>query len=112
MASFKPAIRFYILRSDLMNLTLDEIIVNLRALKWEEMIAYIKMEYIPNIINRVELFLKEEDIDLINSCIEAIEEAITHQDIILLCDLLEYEFAAAVDRILTKEGALHESGDL
>lgn len=97
-----------------MNLALNEIIANLRTLKWDEMTTYLRMEYIPGIVNGVtnEIDLKEDDIHLINSCIELIEAAIANQDIILLCDLLEYEFAAAVDRILTKVGDLHESGDL
>ncbi|CAM4389932.1 hypothetical protein L1N85_23875 [Paenibacillus alkaliterrae] len=97
-----------------MNLTLNEIIANLRTLKWDEMTSYLRMEYIPSIINGVtnEVDLKEDDIHLINSCIELIEAAIANQDIIFLCDLLEYEFAVAVDRILAKEGGLHESGDL
>lgn len=82
-----------------MELTLSEVIENLRTLNWDSMINYLNQEFLPNKVN---LLLsnsekKEEKLQLLSTCLELIQTAISNQDVILLCDLLEYELDVIIN---------------
>jgi len=90
--------------------TIQEIIEDLRQLNWDEPVTCLYQEIIPSALNKLmaQENLTEEDIHTVNTCVKLIQEAISNQDIVLLCDLLEYEFAIIIERMLMEEGRVYE----
>jgi hypothetical protein len=88
-----------------MEITLSEIIKDLRALKWEETIYHLSNTYIPKMIEKVvyEKGITQSNINLLTQCVGLMEESIAYKDIILLCDILEYEFGPLVQSILNEK---------
>lgn len=88
-----------------MEITLSAIITNLRALKWEETIHQMSNNYIPKLIEKVESEkgISQSDMILLSQCISLMEESIAYKDIILLCDILEYEFGPLIQSILNEK---------
>lgn len=84
-----------------MELTINEVITNLRALRWEEMISYLNNDFLPSKINQLSsnYTLDNENKKSFITCLEMIQTAIANQDVILLCDLLEYELQRILKQI-------------
>lgn len=83
-----------------MKLTITEIVANLRALHWDEMIKYLNHDFLPRELKELEnnAIVKEEEIRSLIECLELIQTAMANQDVILLCDLLEYELQSLIKR--------------
>ncbi|MGM0841688.1 MAG: hypothetical protein ACQEWE_13215 [Bacillota bacterium] len=73
-----------------MKLTIYQIIDRLRTFEWDNMLMYLSNDYLPGVVKDIET-ADESKMGLLNDCIELINVAIENQDIILLCDILEYE---------------------
>lgn len=81
-----------------MNKSISDTVRNLRNLQWDQSINYLINDFFPNLTNQISNENNKELMVSFNELLNLIFTAINNHDVILLCDLLEYELVAMFNK--------------